>query len=225
MTGEDLPMNEGGAMENYRKIDYAHNKDVVLRYIPGHFITPSSHVSDFMDLIDMKSRQREARETAKEIAEQYYATTVVDTILCLENMEVVGAYLAEALTEAGVLSKNAHKTIYVARPEFNSAGQIIFRQNTLHMVMNKNVLLLAATVTTGSSLEHAINGIQYFGGKVIGVSSIFSAVREAGGMPVSALFTEKDLPEYASYSPAECPMCKARVPVDAICNGYGLSSL
>ena len=40
-------------MQNYKKIDFERNKDVVLRYIPGHFITPSSHVNYFMDLIDM----------------------------------------------------------------------------------------------------------------------------------------------------------------------------
>ena len=85
------------------------------------------------------------------MSENYYATTTVDTILCLENMDVIGSYLAEALTEAGILSKNSHKTMYIARPEYNSAGQIIFRQNTLHMVMNKNVLLLTATVSTGTS--------------------------------------------------------------------------
>ena len=84
-------------MQNYKKIEYSRNKDVVLRYIPGHFITPSSHVNYFMDLINMKSRQREARETAKEMSENYYATTTVDTILCLENMDVIGSYLAEAL--------------------------------------------------------------------------------------------------------------------------------
>ena len=211
-------------MQNYKKIDYERNKDVVLRYIPGHFITPSSHVNYFMDLIDMKSRQREARETAKEMSESYYATTTVDTILCLENMDVIGSYLAEALTDAGILSWNSHKTMYIARPEYNSAGQIIFRQNTLHMVMNKNVLLLTATVSTGTSLENAIHGVEYFGGKVIGVSSIFSAVDKVGDMPVFSLYTEKDLPDYKSYTAAECPMCKARVPVDAICNGFGLSS-
>ena len=212
-------------MQNYKKIDFERNKDVVLRYIPGHFITPSSHVNYFMDLIDMKSRQREARETAKEMSENYYATTTVDTILCLENMDVIGSYLAEALTEAGVLSKNAHKTMYIARPEYNSAGQIIFRQNTLHMVMNKNVLLLTATVSTGTSLENAIHGVEYFGGKVIGVSSIFSAVRKVGDMPVFSLYTEKDLPDYKSFRPEECPLCQSQTPVDAICNGFGYSSV
>ena len=211
-------------MQDYKKIYHKTNKDVVLRYIPGHFITPSSHVNYFMDLIDMKSRQREAKETANEMTRLFYARTTVDTILCLENMDVVGSYMADALSEAGIFSKNAHKTMYITRPEYNSTGQIIFRQNTLHMVMNKNVLLLTATVSTGVSLSNALNGVEYFGGRVVGVSSIFSAVDSIGDLPIFALFTEKDLPDYSSYTAIDCPMCKAHVPVDAICNGFGLSS-
>ena len=56
-------------MQDYKKIDHSKNKDVVLRYIPGHFITPNSHVNYYMDLTDMKSRQREARATGEELAD------------------------------------------------------------------------------------------------------------------------------------------------------------
>ena len=61
-------------MQDYKKIDYAKNKDVVLRYIPGHFVTPNSHVNYYMDLTDMKSRQREARATGEELAEMYFSS-------------------------------------------------------------------------------------------------------------------------------------------------------
>ena len=40
---------------------------------------------------------------------------------------MIGAYLAEELTRAGVLSTNAHKTIYVITPEYNSNSQMVFR--------------------------------------------------------------------------------------------------
>lgn len=213
------------AMQNYKKIDYSRNKDVVLRYIPGHFITPHSHVNYYMDLSDMKARQREARATGEEIAEMYLASTVVDTILCLENMEVVGAYLANKLTKAGVISKNAHKTIYVVGPEYDSSGQIIFRENVAHMVKDKNVLVLTASVSTGSSLSNALENIGYYGGHVIGVSAIFSAASKVMGIPILALYSTADLPDYRSYAPDNCPMCKAGEKADAICNGFGYSSL
>ena len=53
----------------------------------------------------------------------------IDTIACLDGCEVIGAFLASELSRSGVLSTNAHKTIYVVTPEFNSNGQMIFRDN------------------------------------------------------------------------------------------------
>ncbi|MBE5847252.1 MAG: orotate phosphoribosyltransferase [Lachnospiraceae bacterium] len=210
-------------MQNYKKIDYPTNKDVVLRYIPGHFITPYSHVNYYMDLTDMKTRQREARATGEELAQQYMISDIVDTVLCLDNMEVVGAYLANKLTKAGVHSLNSHQTIYIATPEYDSAGQMIFRENMKHMIKGKKVLILLASISTGSTLIKAINSVKYFGGDVMGVSSIFSAATKVLDLPIHFLYSPADLPDYFKYKPEECPMCKNKVPVDAICNGFGYS--
>lgn len=212
-------------MQDYKKIDYARNKDVVLRYIPGHFITPHSHVNYYMDLSDMKARQREARATGEEMAEMYMVTATIDTILCLENMEVVGAYLANKLTKTGVLSKNAHKTIYIVSPEYDTSGQLIFRENTQHMIKGKNVLVLTATVSTGSALSSALESIGYHDGHVIGVSSIFSAATKVMGIPIFTLYSTSDLPDYHSCPPESCSLCRERVKVDAICNGFGYNTL
>ncbi len=210
-------------MQAYKKIDYPTNKDVVLRYIPGHFITPYSHVNYYMDLTDMKTRQREARATGEELAQQYMVSDIVDTVLCLDNMEVVGAYLANKLTKAGVHSLNSHQTIYIATPEYDSAGQMIFRENMKHMIKGKKVLILLASISTGSTLIKAINSVQYFGGDVMGVSAIFSAATKVLDLPIHFLYSPADLPDYFKYRPEDCPMCKNKVPVDAICNGFGYS--
>lgn len=68
----------------------------------------------------------------------------IDTIVCLDGCEVIGAFLASELSRSGVLSTNAHKTIYVVTPEFNSNGQMIFRDNLKPEIYGKNVLLLLA---------------------------------------------------------------------------------
>ena len=86
-------------MDNYKKIEHPYNKDVVLRYVAGHFVTPNSHVNYYMDLSDMKCRQREARATGEEIASLYSYNTQIDTILCLDNMEIVGAYVAKFIAK------------------------------------------------------------------------------------------------------------------------------
>ena len=213
-------------MQDYKKIDYSKNKDVVLRYIPGHFITPNSHVNYYMDLSDMKARQREARATGEELAEMYLASDIIDTILCLNGMEVVGAYLANKLTKAGMISANAHKTIYITSTEYNTSGQMMFRENNLHMIKGKRVLILIDTATTGETIKSALRSVKFYGGTPIGISAIYSvATQMVDGTPIRSLYSTRDLPDYAGYSHDDCPLCKAGIPIDAICNGYGYSTL
>lgn len=217
--------NGGYIMQDYKKIDYEKNKDVVLRYIPGHFVTPHSHVNYYMDLTDMKSRQREARATGEELAEMYLVSDVIDTILCLNSMEVVGAYMANKLTKAGIISANSHKTMYITSPEYNTSGQMMFRENNQHMIRGKRVLILIDTATTGETLQSAIRTIGFYKGEVVGISAIYSVAEQISGFPIRALYSNRDLPDYASYETENCPLCKAGTPVDAICNGFGYSTL
>lgn len=212
-------------MQDYKKIDHVKNKDVVLRYIPGHFITPNSHVNYYMDLSDMKSRQREARATGEELAEMYLASDVIDTVLCLNGMEVVGAYMANKLTKSGIISANRHQTMYITSPEYNAGGQMMFRENIIHMVKNRKVLILIDTATTGETLRSAIRTVKFYGGEVIGISAIYSVATKVDDIQIRALYSNRDLPDYASHRPEDCPMCRDGVEIDAICNGFGYSTL
>ena len=212
-------------MQTYKKIEHSRNKDVVLRYIPGHFITPHSHVNYYMDLSDMKARQREARATGEELAEMYLASDQIDTIMCLNGMEVVGSYLANKLTKIGIVSANSHHTMYITSPEYNTIGQMMFRENNQHMIKNRKVLILIDSATTGDTLRSAMRSVKYYGGQVAGISAIFSVATQVDSIPIRALYSTKDLPDYASYAPDNCPLCKAGTAVDAICNGFGYSTL
>ena len=140
-------------------------------------------------------------------------------------MDVVGAYLAEELTKAGVMSRNAHQTIYVVTPEYNSNSQMIFRDNIQPMITGKNVILLMASVTTGKTINKGVECIQYYGGKLQGISAIFSAIGELDGMPVNSVFRDRDIPDYQTYDFRECPYCKKGIKLDALVNGYGYSKL
>ena len=114
-------------MENIIKIPSKSNANVILKAIPGHFVTPNSHVNYFLDMTTLKSRLNEASAAAEELAKQISLDTVVDTIVCIDGCEIIGAFLAQELTRAGVLSMNAHKTIYIITPEYINSGQLLFR--------------------------------------------------------------------------------------------------
>ena len=121
-------------MQTYTKMRSRKYPDVVMKVIPGHFVTSNSHINYYIDMTTMKTRQNEAKAAAKAIASTYMSTTIVDTIVCMDGMEVIGAYLADELTQAGIMSMNAHQTIYVYSPEFDNKGQMIFRENSEMMI-------------------------------------------------------------------------------------------
>lgn len=212
-------------MENYKKIVAKDYPNIMLRVIPGHFATANSHINYFIDMSLMKARQSEANSIAKAISERYVVSTMVDTILCMDGCEVIGAYLANYLTQAGIVSMNAHQTIYITTPEFSPTGQLLFRENLQHMINSKHILLLMASVTTGKTASSAIDVIKYYGGDIVGISSIFSASEKIKEYPINTLFTPADFPDYKTYETSDCAMCKAGIPIDAIANGFGYSRL
>lgn len=198
---------------------------VPLKVVPGHFATNHSHINYFIDMTTLKTRQSEAQEVAKDLVGLYMYNTVVDTIVCLDGMEVVGAFLSEELSRAGVMSMNSHKSIYVVTPEYNSNSQMIFRDNIAPMIMGKNVILLMASVTTGKTINKGMECIQYYGGRLQGIAAIFSAIDEENGVAVNAVFHKKDVPDYQTYDYRDCPYCKKGIKIDALVNGYGYSEI
>lgn len=212
-------------LENAIKIPSKVNNKIQLKVVPGHFATNHSHINYYMDMTRLKVGQREAREVASTMANNYKYNTPVDTIICMDGCYIIGAYLAEKLNDAGVISMNAHQSIYVIEPEFNSNGQMIFRDNIQPMVYGKNVLLLLASATTGKTIAQSLECIQYYGGIIQGISAIFSAADNIEGHPVNSIFHTEDFSDYQSFQQSECPFCKAGHKIDAIVNSYGYSQL
>lgn len=204
---------------------YSQKSEVPLKIIHGHFVTSHSHVNYYIDMTTLKARQNEAEEMARSLARQYLTSVPVDTIICFDGTQVIGAFLAEQLSRAGNLSYNAHKTIYVVTPETHSTGQMVFRDNIQPMIRGKHVLILMASVTTGITVRKSMECVQYYGGMVSGISAIFSAADEVEGMPVNHVFGRADLPDYETYAPHDCPFCRDGQRIDALVNSYGYSRL
>lgn len=218
----------GMVMEMESRMFKVYAKDdekIQLKVIPGHFATSQSHITHYLEMTTMKTRCAEAGRIARFLSTRYETSTPVDTIVCMDGLEVIGAFLAEELAKAGVLSMNAHKTIYIVTPEFNANGQVLFRDNTQHMIRNRNVVILMGSITTGETLRQCMDSVLYYGGTIQGVSAIFSAVTKAAGLDINAVYHKQDIPDYESYSAVNCPMCKKKEKIDAIVNGFGYSKL
>ena len=212
-------------MQEPIKIPCKTNSKVVLNAIPGHFVTPNSHVNYFLDMTNLKYTLEEASATAQAISEQITVTTVVDTIVCIDGCEIIGAFLAQDLTKAGTYSMNSRNTINIITPEYTNSNQLMFRENFVPMIKGKNVLLLLSSATTGRTILKATQILGYYGASISGISAVFSAANSVQGIPINSLFTTSDIADYKTYAPEDCTLCKEGVAVDALANGFGYSRI
>ena len=201
------------------------NPKVEVSVIAGHFATRHSHNTHYIDITRMKHEHTMAREAAMTLAQRYAYDKGIDTIVCLDGSEVLGAFLARHMTKNDRYAVNRDKNINVITPEYDSNGQLIFRDNIAPMVTGKDVLILISTVNSGKSARRTLECVQYYGGKVQGIAAIFRVPEQVEGIPVYALFSPADIPGYATYSPKDCAMCAKGQKIDALSNSYGLSRL
>lgn len=208
-----------------REIKARKNAQISIRVTPGHFATRHSHINFYVDMTQVKCQHKMAQLAGRELASHYARTTPIETIVCLDGIEVVAAFLAAALSDGELKSLNAGSSIAVVTPEINTSGQLMFRDNVQSMIWNHNVLLLVASATTGNTITQAMECIAYYGGRISGICAVFSAIPRIGELDIQSIFSGDDVPGYETYSPADCPDCRAHHKIDALVNSFGYSKL
>lgn len=198
---------------------------LALHAIPGHFATSNSHINFYIDVTGIRSRIGEAEEAAKLLARELGHLNYVDTVVCMDGTEVIGAFLAKEFENEHITSTNQHKTVYVISPEQSRDNQIIFRDNTKKMIAGKHIVLLLATTTTGETIKRSMEGIQYYGGIIEGIGSLFSTVDSVNGIKVHFLFDADVVTSYQAFPKTDCPFCKKGMKIEAVVNGFGYSKL
>lgn len=203
----------------------AKNPKARIKIMKGHFATSHFHINNYIDISTIKVRHMNCREAARVLTDEFAHMLAVDTIVCLEETDTIGTFMAEQLADNSRHSLSNGNNISIVTPEYHQSGQILFRDNVQRMIENKQVLILAPSITTGKSVKRACEAVLYYGGKVCGICAVFSSVNKINGLEVKSIFTTKDIPDYRAYAPNDCPMCKAGEKIEAIVNSYGYSKL
>lgn len=213
-------------MENAITITSNRNERVFIHVKQGHFITASAHINCYVGTSDIKHNHDVSVDTAMLMAEYYNTRGIeIDTVLCLYETQALGAYLAHELARPSMMSPNPSSNIFVLGPEYDASGNMIFRDNLKRMITGQRVLILISCITSGKTVDKAVESVKYYGGDVAGITSVFSAAKEVDGIEVNTIFTQEDIPDYKVYDSHNCPLCSKNVPVNAIANGYGYSKL
>jgi orotate phosphoribosyltransferase len=210
-------------LTNYITVPAKGNRRIKLNIYPGHFATSHAHVDNYFSMTEMRTDCVMAQEAASELVKQFRYTPV-DTVISLEYTQIISAFVAKELSAPG-RDINSGADIHIVTPQINSNNQLMFPSDTQPYVTNKNVLLILSTVSTGRSLARAAECVRYYGGKLAGIGTIFSAIDESGGIPIQAIFHRSDLAAYNSWRSDECPMCKAGRKIDGLVTTGGLTEI
>jgi len=213
-------------MENKSfSIELEKNPKISIKVIPGHFSASNTHSNHYLDVSRLKSNAQVAQDVARELAVPYLTSTIVDAVVCMDRTTVVGAFLAEELFMHGIMVINAGSEIHVFAPMSNVNGKLVFHDSMLDRILNKNVVLLVASISSGRTLNTAMECLDYYGANLVGVSALFLGSLHKPQREINALFTSEDIPDYKLFSPDKCEMCKSGQKLDAMVTSEGYTYL
>lgn len=192
------------------------NPVINMNAIPGHFTTSHFHTTHYLDLDNLKTNASTARDVARELALPYLTSTLVDTIVCMEGTEVIGAYMAEELMQEGTSVINSGGEIHVVTPLSNINRKLMFQSNMQELIFNRDIIVLVSSISSGITLNSALECLSYYGGILVGVSALFNACPKMHEQEIHSMFTNEDIPDYQIFNPNECPMCNEGHKLDAI---------
>jgi len=213
-------------MENKSyKIELEKNPIISIKVTPGHFTTSTRHINNYLDVSELKTNALVARDVAQELAIPYLSSALVDTIVCMERTEVIAAFLAQELLQPGTAVMNSGGEIHIVSPINNAHGKMVFQDNVVEWIANKNVILLVASVSSARAIHIGMDCIAYYGGRLAGISALFVASPEKQKDKINTLFTSDDIPGYQLFETVECEMCKAGQKIDALVNSDGYTRI
>ncbi|MCL2406333.1 MAG: hypothetical protein FWC95_00235 [Defluviitaleaceae bacterium] len=212
-------------LENAEFISLEKNPLISIRVTRGHFTTNMSHYNHYLDMGQLKFNALIAKDVAREFAIPYVNTTLIDTIFCMERTEVIGAFLAQELMTDGICVVNSEQRIYVLTPVTGADNKLLLPDNRVDKLSGKNVLLLMASITSGVMVETALDCINYYGGNLVGVSTILMTKPRENLDNVNALFTPDNFEGFASYRADDCEMCRRGEKLDGLIYSEGYRRL
>lgn len=182
-----------------------------------HFVyTSGKHGSVYINKDFLYPHTRQTARVGKMFAEKFKnkaidvvaAPAVGGTILCTWT-----AYYLSKLKGKEVLS------VYTEKDKGTTASAVdsgqIFRRGYDRFIKGKNVLVLEDLTTTGISVKKTVEAVKKAGGKVVAVGVMVN--RNPDGVnekTIGAPFYALGVFPAVAYDPNDCPLCKAKIPIN-----------
>jgi len=166
--------------------------------LEGHFrLTSGRHSGQYLQCAQVLQYPRYTDQLAEELAAAFTGQAI-DT--------VIGPALGGIIIAYEVARKLGTRALFAEREN----GVMTLRRG-FRISPGERVLVVEDVVTTGGSVNEVLEIVAAQQGQVVGVGALVdrSGGRLNFGVPLRALL-ELEIP---SYSPAECPLCQAGLPL------------
>lgn len=166
--------------------------------LEGHFrLTSGRHSGQYLQCAQVLQYPGYAADLSRELA-RAFANQGVDTVIGPALGGIIIAY--EVARELGA------RALFAEREN----GVMTLRRG-FGIEPGERVLVVEDVVTTGGSVNEVLEIVTALQGQAVGVGVLVdrSGGRVNFGVPLKALLEM----EIASYSPAECPLCREGVPL------------
>jgi orotate phosphoribosyltransferase len=167
----------------------------------GHFLLSSGRHSDrYIEKFDLLRHPRAASAVCALIADRY-RDSAIDVVAGPTTGGVVLAF--EVARQLGVASA------YADRPANGAAGREFRRGTTF--APGARVLIVDDILTTGGSVRETIAALEVHPVDLVGAAVLVD--RSGSGVDVGAPCVALATMEIANWDAAECPLCRAGVPL------------
>lgn len=169
--------------------------------LEGHFVLSSGLHSDkyvqCARLLEVPARAEQVGRRLARLVEQALGPGVVEAVA---NPALGGVIIGHEVARAlGV------RCVFVER----AGGQMTLRRG-FELAGGEKVLVVEDVVTTGLSTSEVCRVVTECGAEAVGIASI---VNRSAGADFQLPFAYLVRAEIANHDPAECPLCKAGVPL------------
>jgi len=174
----------------------------------GHFILASdNHSGHFVNKNDVSTQPYILDELAKSIADHFWG----------EDISVVAAPAAGAIALGNRVAAHYGRSVISVFAEQEEDRFLFHRGYARFIQIGTRVLLVEDIITTGKTTSAMIKAVSDLGGQVVGIGLLWNRNLEGLEVPSYACVNKV----FANYESENCPLCRAKVPIDTEVNKHG----
>ena len=174
----------------------------------GHFVgTSGLHFDAYINKDNLYPYTRETSHVCRLFAEKYKDKNIETVVAPALGGIVLSQWVTYHLNELGgnTVAAYTEKTL--------DNGQAFTRGYDKH-VKGRRVLIVEDNVATGGSIMKVIKAVREAGGNIVGVCVMVNRNKKIDSKFLGVPFDALSSLYVPSYQAAECPLCKAGIPIN-----------